>query len=258
MKFGGNNSNIKKEGWTYLLDSADNDFVNIIILWYSGIIVSSTFSWMFPHSLEKYLKAYLLKIEQDPSIIPQNNPPTEEMIKEIFKYRHNVKKLWKDFKNKSHTSTNKPKLNEAFEQMIKDVSTIETKQRYQGNIEFTSSSFFYYYIVLSSYIRYLTIGKKKYRESLYGLKELNFIPMIYKETGQGSGKFIVEKVLHLVLEHAVSPTNLGDLIQKDIREYSISNTAIFSKYNNCPLCNSNGEKVDSMKVIEYFNEINIK
>ncbi|MCI5137602.1 MAG: hypothetical protein D3922_04120 [Candidatus Electrothrix sp. AR1] len=50
----------RKEIWQDLLISADADFVSFMFLSYCGISSNTSF-WMSIHSLEKYIKAYLLK-----------------------------------------------------------------------------------------------------------------------------------------------------------------------------------------------------
>ncbi len=53
----------KKETWEQILISADNDFVAFMFLSCCGLSDNTSF-WMSIHSLEKYLKAYLLKDNQ--------------------------------------------------------------------------------------------------------------------------------------------------------------------------------------------------
>ena len=154
IKYGGRNTQLKDETWEILLASANNDFISVLILWYSGVIPKSTYGWMLPHTLEKYLKSYLLK----------NNVPKKE-IKDL---RHSLADIWQRYKNISNTSTSKPKLNEAFDQIIQDLSTMDNANfRYSGCVDYSSDQLLYFYIVLSSFIRYLLIGKIKYRLTLY-------------------------------------------------------------------------------------------
>ncbi|MCP4968144.1 MAG: hypothetical protein GY926_23275 [bacterium] len=64
--------------WEQLLLVADSDFVSFILLRLGGVL-GSTAIWLPAHSVEKYLKAWLLK--NDPEFVPKNAG-------------HNLKMLW--------------------------------------------------------------------------------------------------------------------------------------------------------------------
>ncbi|MCK5678338.1 MAG: hypothetical protein KAH72_07690 [Flavobacteriaceae bacterium] len=236
MKYGGKHEIDKNETWESLLDTANNDFVSVLVLWYTGVAPGSTYAWMLPHTLEKYLKAYLL---QSTIITP----------KRLRKLGHNLTKIWEETKIKSKISTRKPKLNKAFDDIIKSLDTIKIDIRYTGYLDFTSSNLLYFYIVLCSTIRYLLIGKKEYRKSLYGLNGFQFYP-----TKDEYAKNIVHKILHITLEHAGAVTNMGFINQMSLDELSISNTAIFKKDNECPICQSNSP-VSQKNMMKYYRNI---
>lgn len=244
MKYGGLKSEIKDQTWESLLLTANNDFVNVLILWYSGSAIGSTYAWMFSHTLEKYLKSYLLK----------SGLRTPKDIRKYKESGHDLKEIWLDYKSLANTTTSKLKLNEAFDQIIDDISTIKTKLRYSGFIEYSSDSFLYFYIVLCSFLRYLIVGKSKYRSTFYGLEDIHFLPMNNSPMSDGYGKIIVSKMLHLCLEHACSFTNLGFVNSMGIKDYSISNTAIFRKDPNCPICDQK-LNIDTLTLVKYYRDI---
>ena len=200
MKHGGMNNPIKSETAESLLLTANQDFISVLILWYAGIMVGSTYAWMFPHTLEKYLKAYLLTA----GIVDNKSMRTV-----AGKDGHDIELLWAKWKEVSGTSTSKPLLNTAFDELVSDLATIKTKMRYAGFIEYSSPSMLYYYIVLCSFLRYLILGKEKYRASFYGLNDSYFLLMNHHPMSIGYGKLIVQKMLHLTLEHAGAFTNMG-------------------------------------------------
>ncbi|MCK5535531.1 MAG: hypothetical protein KAI79_01825 [Bacteroidales bacterium] len=236
MKYGGKHDTDKEATWESLLDTANNDFVSVLVLWYTGVAPGSTYAWMLPHTLEKYLKAYLLKSK---NITP----------KELKKLNHNLTKIWEKYKSVSNSTTRKPKLNEAFDEIIKTLDTIKTSIRYTGYLDYSSSSLLYFYIVLCSFIRYLLVGKKEYRESLYGLNGFQFYP-----TKDEYAKKIVYKILHITLEHAGAVTNMGFVNQMSLDELSISNTAILQKDEECPICQ--GKSPASQKaMMTYYRNI---
>lgn len=157
MKYWWVDRKIESETWESLLTTANNDFVSVLILWYTGVAPGGTYIWMLPHTLEKYLKAYLLKF---------NFIDRKELTK-FGQNGHGLKDVWIKYKENSNTTTTKPEINIAFEEIINDLSTIETKIRYTGFIHLSSDWLLYFYIVLCSFLRYLIIWKNKYRTTFY-------------------------------------------------------------------------------------------
>ena len=246
MKYGGLNENTKLlETWESLLWTADNDFISVLILWYSGTLIGSTYAWMLPHTLEKYLKSYMVN---------SGKRTIKEFAKKYKESGHDLNEIWTDYKSITNATTSKEKLNIAFDQIINDLATIKTKLRYSGFIEYSSDSLIYFYIVLCSYLRYLIIGNTKYRSTLYGLDDMHFLPMNYAPMSQGYSKLIVRKMLHLSLEHGFTFTNMGFVNSMTFDEYSISNTAIFEKINDCPVCN-HSKKLDQVNLIKFYRDI---
>jgi DNA-directed RNA polymerase subunit L len=217
MKHGGLKVAPPKETWETLLNAANNDFVSVLVLWYVGIVPASTYAWMFPHTLEKYLKAYLLRTKS----------VTSAQLKSFGKSGHSLRDIWEKYKSICTSTTTKPKLNAAFDDIIADLDTISTQVRYSGHLDLSSDGLLYFYIVLCSLLRYLLIGKQEYRSSLYGLKGCYFLPMNHSPVMAGYGETIVTKMLHLSLEHGASFTNMGFVNQMPFDDFSISNTAIF-------------------------------
>jgi hypothetical protein len=43
--------------WKSVLLTANNDFLNVMISWFSGFAIGITNAWMFSQTLEKYLKS---------------------------------------------------------------------------------------------------------------------------------------------------------------------------------------------------------
>lgn len=246
MKHGGKNKDDGAETWESLLNTANNDFVSVIVLWYTGVAPGSTYAWMFPHTLEKYLKAYLLKTKS----------VTEKELKKFGKSGHGLQAIWDKYKEVSNCTTRKPKLNVAFDEIVRDLDTINPSLRYTGYIDFSSCSMLYFYIVLCSLVRYLLIGKTKYRDSLYGLTGFHFLPMAHETASDGYAKTIVRKVLHITLEHAGAFTNMGFVNQMDFNELSISNTAIMQRDDECPICKG-VIPLDQPKIIKYYRNIGV-
>lgn len=245
MKYGGNNNaNRAETTWESLLVTANNDFVSVLVLWYTGVAPGSTYAWMFPHTLEKYLKAYLLKTKS----------VTEHELKQFGKSGHGLQEIWDKYKEISNSTTLKPKLNDAFDEIVKNLDTINPSLRYTGYLDYSSCSMFYFYIVLCSLIRYRLIGKSKYRDSLYGLTGFHFIQMAHQTPSCGYAKTIVRKVLHITLEHAGAFTNMGSVNQMDSNELSISNTAIMQKDDECPICRGM-TLLDQSTMIKYYRNI---
>ncbi len=246
MKYGGLKNSIPQETWESLLNTADHDFISALVLWYGGISPGSTYAWMLPHAIEKYLKSYLLKYHH----------VKKQDLKKFGKNGHELKDIWSKYKSVTVTTTSKPKLNAVFDEIINDLDTIKPGLRYSGYIEFSSDKLLYYFIVLSCLLRYLIIGKEKYRSTLYGLDDQHFLPMNHNPMREGYGKTIIHKMLHISLEHAGSFTNMGFVNQMDFNELSISNTAIFDKLSNCPICNNSS--TDTLSMIDFYRTLNPK
>ncbi|RLD56366.1 MAG: hypothetical protein DRJ01_15350 [Bacteroidetes bacterium] len=241
-----NYENNKVLDWKDLLINADNDFVSVVVLFYTNLIFGSTYAWLLPHTLEKYLKAYLLKA----NVIQSDD---------LKKYGHSLKRLWNKYNEISQVKTTKPKLNAEFENLVDELSKISTNTRYNGYFNFASGSAFYYFFVLSSLLRYLIIGKSRYRSSLYGLDDINmslrFMPMMTENNISDSySKIITQKVLHITLEHGCSFSNLGAINQMDFQNLSISNTAIFESLIDCPLCRG-GKIYGQQELVKFYRTI---
>ena len=198
---------------------------------------------MLPHTLEKYLKAYLLK----------DDHITTEELRKFGQSGHSLSDIWAKYKEVSNTTTSKPKLNEAFDELISDLNTIKPNLRYTGYLDYTSCSMLYFFIVLCSLLRYLLIGKKPYRESLYGLEGFVFLSMAHPNGPNAYAKTIVSKVLHVTLEHAGAFTNMGFVNQMFFNELSISNTAILQRDPACPICN--GDTTSQANMVLYYRDI---
>ena len=166
---------------------------------------------------------------------------------------HSLKDIWEKYKEVTTSTTTKPELNDAFDQLVDDLDTITPSLRYTGYLDYSSCSLLYFYIVLCSLLRYLLIGKADYRGSLYGLKDFVFLPMVNIKGTTGYAETIVTKVLHVTLEHAGAFTNMGFVNQMDFKKLSISNTAILQKDPNCPICQ--GVKTDQATMVNYYREI---
>ncbi len=245
VSFGGRNTPIRKESWQSLLHAANIDFVSVLILWYSGVYPQSTYAWMFPHTLEKYFKSYLLKSKKLSS-------------RDVKKLGHDVLKIWENFKKISKVSTGKPSLNRAFDKIIKDFSTIaDPRVRYSNSVDWSSDGLIYFYITLSSFIRYLIVEKKTYRSTFYGLEDSIF----YLSTiGEPYGKQIVHKMLHLSLEHGMTFTNLGFINPVNLKNLSISNTAIGEKLDDCPICKKLGDNsinLNQQTLTKFYRDLSV-
>jgi len=243
VKHGGVNSTGSQETPESLLSTANIDFVSVLVLWYTGVAPGSTYAWMLPHTLEKYLKAYLLKY----------NHVTNQELRKFGGTGHSLKKIWAKYKEVATSTTSKPKLNESFDQLVDDLDTISPNVRYTGYLDFSSCSLLYFYIVLCSLLRHLLIGKAAYRSSLYGLDGFVFLPMANMGDETAYAETIVSKVLHITLEHAGAFTNMGFVNQMDFSELSISNTAILQQDPNCPICK--GIVTDQATMIKYYRNI---
>lgn len=243
MNFGGIDRKLNDESWESLLSTANNDFVSVLVLWYTGITPASTYAWMLPHTLEKYLKSFLLK----------NKYLTNSELRNFGKSGHGLKEIWGKFRSVCSTTTSKPKLNDSFDKIIDDLDSIVPKLRYSGSLDLSSDRLLYFYVTLSSFIRYLLIGKQKYRSSMYGLDGENFLPMNFDPMSLGYGEIIVRKMLHISLEHAGALTNLGFVNQMPFDDFSISNTAIFEKMEDCPICN--GGDVSALSMVKFYRKL---
>jgi hypothetical protein len=244
MKHGGLINNVPQATWESLLTTADNDFVSVLILWYAGIAPGSTYAWMLPHTVEKYLKAYLLKLE----VIKSSD------LKHFGKDGHALIEIWNKYKTIATTTTSKPKLNNAFDELINDLSTIKPGLRYSGFVEYSSDTLLYFYIVLCSLLRYLNVGKQKYRSTFYGLNDVHFLLMNYHPMSLGYGRIIVKKMLHLSLEHGCAFTNMGSVNSMGLDEYSITNIAIFEKLPDCPICNESSN-IDQPTMVKFYRAV---
>ncbi len=244
MNYGGLSSKSKPETWESLLVTANNDFISVLILWYTGVSLGSTYAWMLPHTLEKYLKSYLLKFGY-----VNNNE-----LKKFGNSGHALKEIWEKYKSITNSTTCKPKLNEAFDHIIDDLSTIDTNLRYSGFVDSSSDSLLYFYITLCSLLRYLIIGKTTYRSTFYGLNNIPLTPMNYVPMSKSYAEIIVHKMLHLSLEHGLAFTNMGSINQMEFNELSISNTAKMEIISDCPICNRDSD-LSHLKLIQFYRNI---
>lgn len=243
LNYGGFDGTSGPETWEGLLMAANLDFVSVLVLRYTGVAPGSTYCWMLAHSLEKYLKSYLLKCG--------HTKPSD--LRKYGKNGHGIDELWREFKSKCNTTTSKPDLNSAFDKIIEDISTITVQMRYGQFLSQSSDSLLYFYTCLCSFLRYLIIGKQKYRSTLYGLDDAHFLPMNYSPMSYGYSRIIVEKMLHIIHEHAGTFTNLGFVNQMSFRELSISNTAIMQTLPDCPICKK--LPTDQISMILFYREL---
>ncbi len=219
---------MKKETAEDLLAMADIDFISILVLWDAGVQPGSTYGWLFAHSIEKYLKAYLLKQDKD------------------INDGHKINNLWEKFKKINTEITGKPEFNKQLDVLIERLTPYShPKFRYSQYIEFLDDKLSYSYIVFCSLIRYLIIGKKNYRENFYGLKHR--MPVYKKES--------IEKMLHLSLEHGVGFTFLGFMNTMNFKELSISNTSLLKKgkRKDCPFCNK--KSISQKEALKFYRNI---
>ena len=112
--------------WEQLLLAADSDFVAFILLSCCAGILESTSLWMAAHSLEKYLKSWLLK--SDPEADPRA-------------FGHELDSLWEAARS-SHPQSEIFQVHE-YEAFIDEVNMdgASTSLRYSYGIELKNPSF---------------------------------------------------------------------------------------------------------------------
>ncbi len=145
--------------WEQLLLTADSDCIAFILLSECGMLESTTL-WKAPHSIEKYLKSYLLK--SDPTI-------------NVINYSHNLMQLWAKCieispKNCLFQDTN-------YRAFVEEINMEDNniQLRYSYGIEIKDPIFIKTYVPLSCLLRLLILGKKQFRQrGSYGLCNASF------------------------------------------------------------------------------------
>ena len=244
QEFGGKQSDGKEITFESLVHSANKDFIGFLVLWYCGII-GETATWISMHTIEKYLKSYLLK----------NNPALD-----VEKYKHNITKLWKKYKEINPES--EILRFSQVDDFVNDIATIDMDVRY-GQCDLCSApQYLYQFVILGSYLRYEILGKEKYESFYYGLSNLG-IPMLYIENQQSIAERIVKKIMHIVLEHGLSITNSGNFVDnKKVMKLDFPPKIIAKKIAEagCLVCDSlakgqNRVQFDQRIFTEYYRNL---
>lgn len=157
----------KKETWEELLISADNDFVSFMFLSCCGIAINTS-SWMSIHSLEKYLKSYLLK--------------TKESY-DTKKDQHDLSALWKSFvsaskwKYSSALSSHHLYWGEYYDKFINDLSLKGKNANIRYNIfnfYVNMIPFYCLYNEIAYFLRKKIIGDEFDKRGVYGIPDCSF------------------------------------------------------------------------------------
>ncbi len=145
--------------WEQLLLAADSDFVAFILLSCAGIL-ESTSLWMAAHSLEKYLKSWLLK--SDPEADPR-------------KFGHRLDSLWGAARSRfsQHEIFQVPEYDAFIDEVNMDGAS--TSLRYGYGIDLRNPIFARLYASSSCALRMAILGEQGYRErGAFGLCEASF------------------------------------------------------------------------------------
>jgi len=195
--------------------AANNDAFSFIILYHLGLIQNSTMIWLPVHSIEKYLKAYLL-----------NKP--NHTIKSLKRISHRVNELW-DFYKKEYGFENHKNI----EEFINEISEIKPNVRYGDKGVVLNDNLLSGFVFLIVHFNRFKRGSINYPKSYYGFfdeefSNHNFISQTYlKET--------IKIYLHLIIEHQVVLSPIGIC---HFHKYKEVNTLKQGrKESDCPICN---------------------
>jgi len=196
------------------------------------------------HALEKYMKSVLLK--NDPDI-------------KVRKLNHNILKLW----DENRLIINKFGNSEKFNSFIEEIATIGDNARY-GTVGISSSAdFLYMFIILCTMFRYEIIGDKEYqKDALYGLSFFGWGPVYSLDKNLTFQ--IVDKILHLVIEHGFSMTNGGSAVDCTFMSLFFPSDILSNRQlrTECPICKSVLGKQEELRMnqldlLKYYRGISI-
>jgi len=145
--------------WENFMMTADCDFVSFILCSYFGLNLSTNL-WMSIHSIEKYLKALLLK--NDTSFNPRQ-------------YSHKIVKLWR--KSKEMFPNEELFQSLEFETYISEINN-ENKNpeiRYSFGIDSREPIYTRMYALISCTLRLLILGEEEYiKRGDFGIADFSF------------------------------------------------------------------------------------
>ena len=235
------NSNLSSDD---LIFAANNDAFTFIILYHLGLIQNSTMIWLPVHSIEKYLKAYLL-----------HKPNYTEKI--LRKKGHNVKELW-DLYKKEYGFENHINL----EEFINEISEIKPDVRYGDKSVALNDNLLSGFVFFIVHFNRFKRGSINYPQSYYGFYENEFSNHNFI-----SGTYLKETIkiyLHLIIEHQIVLSPMGICHFHKYNEINILKQG--RKEADCPICNGDvlfaphkhnilgSTQKESLKILKYIQQ----
>lgn len=199
-----------------LFFSANLDFFSFVCLYHLGITGGGTYIWLPSQAVEKYMKAYILRLGE----------MTMKKIKN--KYNHGIIDLWKDYKKLyRYKPSNKTS------SFIYELSKVTTHVRYGHLSIFITSKFVSGLLYLAVHFNYYR-NSKNYKNTYYGFEEHELTP--FNMISGSMKSHILKAYLHLFVEHQVSFSSMGMHHKHEFPEVAMYKQN--RKEALCPLCNN--------------------
>lgn len=211
--------------WEVYFQSANRDFASTLVLWYAGF-ANNTATWLMMHTIEKYLKCYLIYTKQNSNC-------------QVKKFNHNLAKLTQEFKKTCNARFSDDIINQKLDIFLDDLDTIKDNVRYGETSIYTSGEGLYLFIIFCSFIRYLMLKRQNYQETFYGLLGLIKIPDYTNGKDSSIGFRIISKMLHLCLEHGMVTNNSGSFANNyffGIQTHPRNFAYLHNNCAECPIC----------------------
>jgi len=197
-----------------LIFAANNDAIAFVLLYHLGLYFSSSFIWLPTHSIEKFLKAYLLAHKN----YDKNS---------LKKIGHDLKKLWSQYKSEYGFDVF-PNI----EEYIDEISAITPDVRYGDKSIGLNDNLLSGFVFLLVHFNKFKRGSTNYGSSYYGFWDEE-IPSMHG-LSESYLKGIFKSYLHLIIEHQVTLSPSGICHPHKYEEVA------FLKQNrthsDCPFC----------------------
>jgi hypothetical protein len=178
--------------------SANSDFIGFCVLWRLHIVGNSGTFWIALHSIEKYIKARLLQIDDK---------------HDIKKYRHDLVELWQSLcEIDSFTDIANPLI---YNDFIKDTNNINMEVRYSETGSILSTQFFCLYCLFCTALRFRIVlnannmSKENYWLGQIGLE--NALPE-YCDDNRFTARDMILDCLDNIFKNNLSWNYLGKLV----------------------------------------------
>jgi hypothetical protein len=218
--------------WNQFIFAADVDYINLFITYHLGVLPVGTLTWLFQHTIEKYLKAVLNQYD---------NVTYSENFLRNNRFGHNIQNLWQEQKN----ITNQILEHTEYNSLIQELSQITVSTRYLEHTIVTRLGLIETFSILCTDLRYFILGNSDFHSRFYGIEPGLMKPRAFLN---GANYYtLFQKLMHFLIEHgiSISPAGIPDTFSNNHLQNLSVITQNFRQAGNypeleyeCPVCNN--------------------